>query len=83
MNKTISSTSHHHADEFVIVDVSISVDVGLPDHLVHFLLRQLLPQVRHHVPQLRRRNQPVSVPVENLESLDQLLFSIGVLHFPA
>lgn len=35
-----------------IIDLAIAVNVSLPDHLIHLLIRQLLPQVRHDVAQL-------------------------------
>lgn len=35
-----------------IVDLAISINVSLSDHLIHLLVRQLLPQVRHDVTQL-------------------------------
>ncbi len=44
-----------------VVDLTISIDVGLSDHLVHFLIRQLLAQVGHDVPQLRGRDEAVAV----------------------
>lgn len=37
-----------------VIDHPTSVLVRLPDHLVHFLVRQLLPHVGHNVTQLRR-----------------------------
>ena len=35
-----------------VVDLAVTVDVGLPDHLIHLLVRQLLSKIRHHVTQL-------------------------------
>ena len=46
---------HHHPDELVVVDLAVAVEVGLPDHLLHLLVRQLLAEVDHHVPQLQAR----------------------------
>lgn len=45
----------------LIVDLPITIDVSLSDHLIHFLIRQLLPQVGHHVPQLRCADVPIPV----------------------
>ena len=33
---------HHHLDELLVVDLAIAVNVGLADHLVDFLVRELL-----------------------------------------
>merc|ERR1711920_199672 len=45
---------HHHLDELLIVDLAITVDIGLTDHLIDLLVRQLLAEIRHHMAQLRR-----------------------------
>jgi hypothetical protein len=44
-----------------IVDLTVSVNVCLPDHLVHLFIGQLLAQVGHHVTQLGRRDETVAV----------------------
>lgn len=36
------SSGHHHAHEFLVVDVSIAIDIGLADHLIHLLVGQFL-----------------------------------------
>ena len=33
---------HHHFNELLVVDLSITVDIGLTDHLVNLLIRQFL-----------------------------------------
>lgn len=65
-----------------IVDLAISVNVSLSDHLVHLLIRQLLPEVRHHVTQLGGRDETVSVLVEDAEGLTDLLLGVRLLHLP-
>ena len=47
-----------------IVDDASTVDVCMLDHLIHFLIVQLLPNIHHDVSQLWRRYEPVSLPVE-------------------
>ena len=37
--------------------LAVAVHVCLPYHLVHFLIRELLPQVRHDMPELQQHNQ--------------------------
>lgn len=75
------SSSHHHSDELLVVDVAIAVDVGFPDHLVDLFVGQLFPEVGHHVPQFGGRDESVAVSVEDLESFDELFLSVSVLHF--
>lgn len=50
-----------------IVDLPISVNISFPDHFVHFFIRQLLAEVRHHVAQLGGAD--VAVPVLEEEKL--------------
>ena len=44
-----------------IIDLAVPVNVGLPDHLVHLLIGQLLTQVRHDMAQLCGADVPVAV----------------------
>lgn len=64
-----------------VVDLTVAINVGLADHLVDLLVRQLLAQVRHDVAQLGGRDETVAVLVEYSERLSDLLFAVGVLHF--
>merc|ERR1712057_41647 len=70
----------HHLDKLVVVDLSITIEVGLLDHLVDLFLRELFTKVGHDVSQLSGRDEAVSVLVKDLEGLHQLLLRIGVLH---
>ena len=74
------SLGHHHSNELLVVDVTVSVDVGLSDHLVDLLVGQLLSQVCHDVAQLGGRDETVAVTIEDLEGLNQLLLSVRILH---
>ena len=76
-----SSLGHHHADELLVVDVTVAIDVSLADHLVDLLVRELLTQVGHDVTQLGGGDETVAVAVEDLEGLNELLLSVRVLHF--
>ena len=49
-----------------VVDESVSVDVGLADHLLDLVVAELLAECHHHLPQLARRDVPVAVLVEHL-----------------
>ena len=44
-----------------VVNLSVSVNVGFSDHLVDFLVGQLLAQVGHHVTQFGGGNETVPV----------------------
>lgn len=74
------SRQYHHLDEFVVVNLSVAVDIGLPDHLVHLLVGELLAEVGHDVAQLSRGDEAVAVLVKDLEGLLDLLLRVGVLH---
>lgn len=59
----------HHGDKFFVVDLAVAVDVSFADHLVDFLVGQLLAQVRHHVSKLGGGDVAVSVLVKYSESV--------------
>ena len=65
---------HHHADELIVVNVTITVDIGITDNLIEFLL---VDEVGHGVTQFGSRYQTVTITIENLEGLNQL---VSVLH---
>lgn len=50
-------TTKPHLDELLVVDLAVTVHVSLADHLVHLLVRELLAQVGHHMPQLTQQQQ--------------------------
>merc|ERR1712182_197477 len=60
---------HHHLHELLVVDLPVTIDVSLADHLVDLLVRQLLAEVRHHVAKLRRADGAVAITIEHLEGL--------------
>eukprot|EP00295_Goniomonas_pacifica_P007279 CAMPEP_0175835060 /NCGR_PEP_ID=MMETSP0107_2-20121207/16388_1 /TAXON_ID=195067 ORGANISM="Goniomonas pacifica, Strain CCMP1869" /NCGR_SAMPLE_ID=MMETSP0107_2 /ASSEMBLY_ACC=CAM_ASM_000203 /LENGTH=77 /DNA_ID=CAMNT_0017148323 /DNA_START=57 /DNA_END=287 /DNA_ORIENTATION=- len=64
---------HHHLHELLVVDLAITVDVGLADHLVDLLVGKLLTEVGHDVAELSSGNEAVAVLVEHLEGLENLL----------
>ena len=63
-----------------VIDLSVSVDVSLSDHLVDLFVGQLLAEVRHDVPELGRRDEAVAVLVEDAEGFPDLLLGVGVFH---
>mmetsp|Transcript_35126 Transcript_35126/g.78178 ORF Transcript_35126/g.78178 Transcript_35126/m.78178 type:complete len:206 (+) Transcript_35126:571-1188(+) len=70
----------HHVDKLLVVDLTITINIGLADHLLHLFLGELLAQVGHHMPQLSSRDEAVSILIEHFESLPQLLLLISFLH---
>merc|ERR550514_1807768 len=74
------SLGHHHLDELLVIDLPISINICLANHLVDLLVSQLLPKVGHHMPQLRSTDETVTIPIKNLEGFDELLLCISVLH---
>lgn len=71
---------HHHLDKLFVVDLSITIDISFADHLIDLLISELLSKVGHDVTQLGSGDESVSVLVEDLERLEDLLLGIGVLH---
>merc|ERR1719387_2080341 len=74
------SLGHHHLHKFFIVDLPITIYIGLADHLIDLFIRELLAKVGHHVPQLRSTDEAVSITIKNLEGLNELLLSVGIFH---
>merc|ERR1719333_1352620 len=71
---------HHHFDELLVVDLTISIDIRLTDHFINLLIGELLTQVGHHMPQLRSRDETIAITVKDLEGFDELFLCISVLH---
>merc|ERR1712118_488714 len=55
----INSLGHHHFDELLVVDLSISINVGFANHFIHLFIGKLLAKVGHHMPQLRSTDNPL------------------------
>ena len=58
-----------------IVDLAVSINISLSNHLVHLLISQLLPQVGHHVTQLGGADEAVAVLVEHPEGFSDLFLA--------
>jgi hypothetical protein len=71
---------HHHLDEFFVVDLSVSINIGLTDHLINLLVGELLTKVGHDMTQFGGRDETVAILIEDLECFEDLLFTISVLH---
>ena len=71
---------HHHFDELLVVNLTISIDISLTDHLVDFLIGKLLTEVGHDMTELSSGNETVSVLVEDLESFLDLILRVSILH---
>jgi len=71
---------HHHLDELLVVDLAITIDISLADHLIDLLVGELLAEVCHDVAELGGGDETIAVLVEDLERLLDLLLGVGVLH---
>ena len=65
-HRSCGAHAHHHLDELLVVDLAVAVNIGLPDHLIDLLVRELLTEVSHDVSQLSSRDETVAVLVEHL-----------------
>ena len=64
--RSCGAHAHHHLDELLVVDLAVTVNIRLPDHLINLLVRELLTEVSHDVSQLSSRDETVAVLVEHL-----------------
>lgn len=64
---------HHHLHKLFVVNLPVSIDIRLTDHLIDLLIREFLAQVRHNVAKLCCADEPVTVLVEYLERLEYFL----------
>uniref|UniRef100_A0A2P2LAT0 Calmodulin n=1 Tax=Rhizophora mucronata TaxID=61149 RepID=A0A2P2LAT0_RHIMU len=75
-----SSLGHHDFDKLFIVDLPITIHISLTDHLINFLISQLLPKICHDMTELSSGDEAILVLVKNPESFLELLLRISVLH---
>lgn len=54
----------HHCNKLLIVDLPVTVNISLADHLVNLLIGQFLAQIGHNVTELGGGNIAVSVLIE-------------------
>merc|ERR1711879_105825 len=64
----LDSLCHHHADELLVVDVTITINISLSDHLIDFLVGEFLSKVGHNVTELSGRNETVAISIEDLKA---------------
>merc|ERR1719189_1967031 len=75
-----NSLGHHHLHKLFVVDLPITVNIRLSNHLIHLLISELLTKVGHDMAELRSADEAVAVAIEHLEGFDQLLLCVGVFH---
>ena len=73
------SLSHHHSDELFVVDVTITINISLSDHLIDFLISQFLTKGGHDLSELSGGDELVSISIEDLEGFSEFFLGIGVL----
>lgn len=93
--QAIQLLCHHHFDKFVVIHLTVTVVVCLTDHLIDFLVCQLLAKICHDMSQLRHhkfktkrlcvlcnlggRDETVAVFIKHLEGFPQLFFVVTIL----
>merc|ERR550537_12012 len=80
--KAANSLGHHHLDKLLVVDLTITVNISLSDHFIHFFISELLAEICHHMTQLCCTDEAITITIEHLEGLDEFLFRVCVLHLP-
>lgn len=67
--KVASSLHRHDAKKFLITDFAVIVQVSLFYHFRNFLVCKSLAKIQHHSSDFRRREEPITVLIEQFECL--------------
>merc|ERR1719240_1590894 len=79
---TGGSLCTHHLHKFLIINLTIPINVRFSYHLINLLICQLFTEVCHYMAQLCSTDKTITIFVENFESLNKLLLSVNIFHFP-
>ena len=71
------SLGQHQADELLLVDVTVTIEVGITDHLVDLRLGEPLTEVSHDVTELGSGDQTAAIAIEDHEDITERLLSVG------
>ncbi|KAL8172218.1 hypothetical protein V2J09_024022 [Rumex salicifolius] len=63
-----ASLGHHDLDKLIIIDLAITIHISLPDHLINFLICELLAQVGHHMTEFSSRDESILTLKASLSS---------------
>merc|ERR1711918_10593 len=74
------ATALHDAEELVLVDLAITITVGLVNHLLELLVGHVLTELLGNTLQVLEANLAGLVIVEEAEHLDDLLAGVTVAH---
>jgi hypothetical protein len=66
--------------ELLVVDLSVTIHISFTDHLIDFLVSELLTEVGHDVAQFSSRNESIAILVEHTECFLDFFLRICVLH---
>ena len=69
-----------HGSWVLTVDSTITILIGLADHLINLIIGQLLTNGGHDVAELGSRDEAIVIAVEDLESFSDFFLGIRVLH---
>merc|ERR1719345_159452 len=75
-----NSLCHHHLHELFVIDLTIAIDICLPDHLINLLIGEFFSEIGHDVTQLCGTDEAIAVTVKHLEGLNQFFLRVCVFH---
>ena len=70
--------SCHHSNKLLIVNLTITVNIGLSDHLIYFLVCKLHTEIVYDMSKLSSRNLTITISIEDLEGFLVLLLLIFI-----
>ena len=72
------SLGHHHLNEFLVVDLSITIQIRPSNHFIDFFVGQFFTEICHHVSQLGGRDETERSQTEPSEMVSTLAGRQGV-----
>merc|ERR1719384_2568704 len=75
------SLRHHHLDKFLIVDLTVTINICFTNHFIYLLVGEFFPEIGHDMAQLCRADESIPITIENFEGFDEFLFGVCILHF--
>ena len=71
---------HHHFDEFFVIDMTITIDIGFTDHFIDFFVGQFFTQIGHDVTKFGGGDKTISILVKDFEGFENFWFN-GLISF--
>merc|ERR1719263_248150 len=73
-------TTLHDAEEFVLVDLAVTIAIGLVNHLLELFVGHVLTELLGDTLQILEGNLAGLIIIEEAEHLDDLLAGVAVTH---